>query len=204
MKKAHKYFPVVVGCLILIFSVCAFAQDWPQWRGANRDARVTGFTVPGSWPEELTQKWKITVGEGTDSTPALVGDRLYVFTRVGGEEVLLCLNADTGKEIWKDSYEAAANVSADRAHPGPRSSPAVSGGMVVTFGISGALSCLDAASGDLKWRKNDFPGSLPRFNTAMSPVIVDGLCIGQFGGQEGGAVVAYELSTGNQKWKSEN
>jgi outer membrane protein assembly factor BamB len=73
--------------------------------------------------------------------------------------------------------------------------------MIVTFGISGTLSCLDASSGDLKWRKNDFPGSLPRFNTAMSPVIVDGLCIGQFGGQEGGAVVAYELSTGNQKWK---
>ncbi len=191
----------IIVCIVVLNAGFSVAQDWPQWRGPNRDAKVTRFTVPDSWPEELTQKWKITVGEGTDATPALVGDRLYVFTRQGGEEVTLCLNADTGKEIWKDSYEAPANLSADRSHPGPRSSPAVADGMIVTFGISGTLSCLDAASGELKWRKNDFEGNLPRFNTAMSPVIVDGLCIGQFGGQEGGAVAAYELSTGNQKWK---
>ena len=74
-------------------------------------------------------------------------------------------------------------------------------GMVVTFGISGGLSCLDAASGDLKWRKNDFPGALPRFNTAMSPIIMDNLCIGQFGGRDNAAVVAYNLGDGEQKWK---
>jgi outer membrane protein assembly factor BamB len=147
---------------------------------------------------------RIEVGEGTDSTPALVGNRLYVFTRQDGEEVTLCLNADTGDEIWKDSYEAEARVSADRAHPGPRSSPAVADGMVVTFGISGMISCLDAANGDVKWRKNDFPGELPRFNTAMSPIIEDGLVIGQFGGQDNGAVVAYDLATGDQKWKWES
>ena len=192
---------IIMVCIIVFSSGFSVAQDWPQWRGSNRDAKIKGFTIPDSWPKELTQKWKITVGEGTDSTPALVGDKLYVFTRQGGEEVTLCLNADTGKEIWKDSYEAPANLSADRGHAGPRSSPAVADGMIVTFGISGELSCLDATSGDLKWRKNDFPGDLPRFNTAMSPMIVDGLCIGEFGGQNNAAVVAYELSSGNQKWK---
>jgi outer membrane protein assembly factor BamB len=200
MKKTHHLIVIVTSFLILFGSINVFGQDWPQWRGSNRDAKVTKFTLPDKWPDKLTQKWKIPVGEGTDSTPALVGNRLYVFTRQGGEEVILCLNADTGDEIWKDSYEAEANTSADRDHPGPRSSPAVADGMVVTFGISGTLSCLDV-SGKLKWRKNDFPGELPRFNTAMSPIIEDGHCIGQFGGQNNAAVVAYNLSDGQQKWK---
>ena len=56
--------------------------DWPQWRGPNRDAKVTGFTAPETWPKELTKKWKVTVGDGV-ATPALVGDKLYVFTRAG-------------------------------------------------------------------------------------------------------------------------
>src|SRR5262245_21451923 len=52
------------------------AADWPQWRGPNRDGKAAGFTAPATWPKELTQKWKIKVGKG-DSTPALVGDKLY-------------------------------------------------------------------------------------------------------------------------------
>ncbi len=201
MKKTHHFIVIVTSVLILISSACVFGQDWPQWRGLNRDAKVTKFAVPDKWPDKLTRKWKVEVGEGTDSTPALVGNRLYVFTRQDGEEVILCLNADTGDQIWKDSYEAEANTRADRDHAGPRSSPVVADRMVVTFGISGMLSCLDASTGDVKWRKNDFPGDLPRFNTAMSPIIEDGLVIGQFGGQDNGAVVAYNLSDGQQKWK---
>src|SRR5262245_43265193 len=51
--------------------------DWPQWRGPNRDAKVSDFKAPKTWPKELKQQWKITVGEGV-ATPALVGDKLYV------------------------------------------------------------------------------------------------------------------------------
>jgi outer membrane protein assembly factor BamB len=192
---------VILGCMILISTANVLAQDWPQWRGPNRDGKAGRFVVPEKCPTELAQKWKVLVGKGTDSTPALVGDRLFVFTRQGADEVILCLDADTGQEMWKDSYVAEARTTTDRGHPGPRSSPAVANGMVITLGISGTLSCLDAATGNLKWCKNDFPGDLPRFNTAMSLVIVDGLCIGQFGGQNNVAVVAYDLATGGQKWK---
>ena len=190
MKTKELSKAVIVGCTVLVSAAGVLAQDWPQWLGPNRDGKLSGFTAPQKWPAELTQKWKVTVGVGTDSTPALVGDRLFVFTRQGGDEVILCLDAGTGKEKWKNNYGAEARTSADRGHAGPRSSPAVANGMAVTFGISGALSCLDAASGNLKWRKNDFPGALPRFNAAMSPIIVDDLCIGQFGGQGNAAVAA--------------
>jgi hypothetical protein len=73
----------------------ATAQDWPQWRGPNRDAKAGNFNAPQTWPAELTQKWKVTVGDGV-STPAVVGDRVFVFTREGDNEVIRGLNAATG------------------------------------------------------------------------------------------------------------
>src|SRR5262249_8600871 len=80
---------------LLGLAVSANAQDWPQWRGPNRDAKVDGFTAPKEWPKELTKKWKITVGNGV-ATPALVGERLYVFTREGNNEVIRCLKVADG------------------------------------------------------------------------------------------------------------
>jgi outer membrane protein assembly factor BamB len=192
---------IVAAVLVGVSAACARAQDWPQWRGANRDAKVSGFTAPKEWPKELTQKWTTPVGAG-DATPALVGNKLYVFSREGGDEVTRCLDAGTGKELWKDKYEVPA-ISGPSAgqHSGPRSSPTVANGKVVTLGVSGVLSCLDAASGKKLWRKDDFAGSWPRFYTGSSPIVTDNLCIAQLGGENDGGIVAYDLATGDQKWK---
>ena len=108
----------------------------------------------------------------------------------------------TGKELWSEKYDAT-QVSGPAAaqHSGPRSSPAVADGKVVTLGVGGVLSCVDAATGKLLWRKDDFSGAWPRFYTASSPIITDGLCIAQLGGESNGGIVAYDLATGDQKWK---
>ena len=68
MKKNKLLEAVIVGSMIIISSGWIFAQDWPQWRGPNRDGKVSGFTAPQEWPNELTNKWKTIVGLG-DSTP---------------------------------------------------------------------------------------------------------------------------------------
>ncbi len=200
MKNTNRTSAVMVCCAILISTGCVFAQNWSQWRGPNRDGKVTGFTAPPQWPKELTQKWKVTVGAG-DATPALVGDKIYVFTRQGNDEVTLCLNASNGKEIWRDQYAAQTVTGAAGRHPGPRSSPDVADGKVVTLGVGGVLSCLDAASGKLVWRKDPFPKIVPRFFTAMSPIIVDGMVIAHLGGQGNGAIIAYNLADGSEKWR---
>jgi outer membrane protein assembly factor BamB len=200
MKNASRMMAVVFVCAAASLVGRGHAQDWPQWRGPNRDAKTSGFNAPKTWPKELTQKWKVTVGSG-DATPALVGDRLYLFTREEGEETTRCLDAATGKEIWKDKYTAPAVNGPDSGHGGPRSSPTVSEGKVLTLGVCGTVSCLDAGSGKVLWRKDDFSGAWPRFHTAMSPIAVDGLCVVQLGKESEGAVVAYDLGTGNQKWK---
>ena len=86
-------------------------------------------------------------------------------------------------------------------HPGPRSSPAVAEGKVVTLGVGGVLSCIDAATGNLVWRKDPFPKVVPRFFTSSSPMIVKGMAIAHLGGPGNGAVIAFDLETGEEKWR---
>lgn len=199
MTKFRTLACTLVGAMVLLQAAAVFAQDWPQWRGPNRDGTVSGFTPPQTWPEELTRKWTVTVGQG-DATPALVDDKLYVFARQGGDEVTLCLNASDGTERWLDRYAAITVKGAAGRHAGPRSSPAVAEGKVVTLGVGGILSCLDAATGEVLWRKDEFPNLAPRFFTASSPLIVDGTCIAHLGGKDNGALMAFDLATGGQRW----
>ena len=188
---------LAVGALFASLTTLG-AGDWPQWRGPNRDGRATDFKAPKAWPKELTQKWKVTVGDGV-ATPALVGDKLFVFTREGGAEITRCLDAGTGKEVWADKYDAAFKPTADAGFPGPRCSPAVAEGKVVTLGVNGTLSCLEAESGKKLWRVET--KGVPRFHTSSSPVIVNKLVIAQFGGESSGGIAAYELDGGKEKWK---
>jgi outer membrane protein assembly factor BamB len=199
MKTATSAKVLVLISLVSTTACGALAQDWPQWRGPNRDGRVTGFKAPKTWPKELTQKWKVPVGDGV-ATPALVGDRLYVFSRQEGNEIIRCLEAATGKELWQDKYESAGASGPASGFSGPRSSPTVAAGKVVTLGVRGMLSCLDAVTGAKHWRKDDFQ-AWPNFHPASSPIVVDDLCIAQLGGRENGALVAYDLASGEQKWK---
>jgi outer membrane protein assembly factor BamB len=200
MIYATRLVGVVAGALVLLGVGQAGAQDWPQWRGPNRDAKATGFVAPKMWPKELMQKWKVTVGEGV-ATPALVGDKLYVIAREGGSEVVRCLDAGTGKEDWHDKYETPAVNRPAQAFSGPRSSPAVADGKVVTLGVHGILSCYDATTGKQLWRKEDYKNNDPRFAVASSPVIFEGLCLVQVGGEGKGGVVAYDIASGDVKWK---
>jgi outer membrane protein assembly factor BamB len=190
---------LILGCLALAMGSGAWAQDWPQWRGPNRDGKAADFKVPKTWPKELKQQWKTGVGEGV-ATPALVGDKLFVFSRQDGNEILRCLNATDGKELWQDKYESLGASGPAGSFSGPRSSPAVANGKVVTLGVRGVLSCYDAASGKKLWRKDEFK-AWPGFHPSSSPIIVDGLCIAQLGGKENGALVAYDLASGEEKWK---
>ncbi len=185
----------------------AWLSWWPppSWLRTGRsfaaptDAKAPEFKAPKTWPKDLNQKWKVTVGEGV-ATPARVGDKLYVFSRQEGNEVIRCLEAATGKEVWQDKYESLGATGPASSFSGPRSSPTVAEGKVVTIGVRGMISCVDAATGKKLWRKDEISG-YPRFHPASSPLLVKGLCIAQLGGQDNGALVAYDLGTGEEKWK---
>jgi outer membrane protein assembly factor BamB len=198
MKNVYLIISVLITILILS-PADSYSQEWPQWRGINRDSKVTGFKAPTAWPAELIQDWKVTVGFG-DATPVLVENKIYLNTRQGDQEVVLCLDASTGKELWKTQYPSVAVTGPSTSHPGPRSTPAVANGKVVTFGATAILSCLDATSGKVVWRKENPSNTVPQFFTGMSPLIVDNLCIAHIGTNGNGQVLALDLNTGNEKW----
>ncbi len=191
MKHTTRTLVTTLACLTLIGT--ARAQDWPQWRGPNRDNHVIGFTAPKMWPKELTKKWTITVGVG-EASPVLVGDKLYTFGRQGTDEVTLCLDANTGKEIWNEKYAAAFSAKGDKAYPGPRSTPAVGAGKICTLGVNGLLLCRDASSGKQVWKQDK---GFPKFHTSTSPIVADGKCI-----VLAGSLTAFDLADGKPKWST--
>jgi outer membrane protein assembly factor BamB len=187
----------------------ARSQDWPCWRGAGRDGKIPGFQAPAAWPKELKSGWHVEVGEG-HSSPALVGDKLYLHVRQGEEEVILCLLAASGKEVWRDKYPADAKFmleSAAKPHgKGPFSSLAVADGRVFALGIRGTLSCLEASSGKVLWRndfKDRFPTPYPEWGAGMSPLVVGALCVVHVGGKDKGAIVGLDVTSGKTQWSWE-
>ena len=198
MKKIKMFTGLLI--IILISSINLFSQDWTQFRGSGRDSKVTGFKAPSVWPAELARQWTVTVGKG-DATPVLSGNKIYLHTRQGGEEVVQCLDAATGKELWKYNYPAPEVTGPPSSHPGPRSTPVVADGKIVTLGVSGIVSCLDVSTGKLLWKKDDPSMPLPQFMTGMSPLVFNGMCILQLGGKDKGQVLAFDLKTGIEKWK---
>ena len=194
----------VAGIVVLVGAGSVAAQDWPQWRGPNRDGKLSGSAAPQSWPKELTQKWKVAVGKG-DSTPALVDGKLYAFGRFDADEVVSCLDAVSGKVLWRDTYPAQFMPEGPSSqHPGPRASPVVADGRVCIFGVGGILSCLDAATGKVLWRKQsaaDFLDTPCRFESSMSPIIIDGMCVAYVGGDGKGSMIGFDLAGGQAKWK---
>jgi outer membrane protein assembly factor BamB len=174
--------------------------DWPQFRGPNRDGSVLAFTEPKAWPERLTQKWRVEVGDGY-ATPVVVGDRVYAFARQGANEVMQALDAASGKSLWQQRYPAPVTMNpAAQAHgPGPKSTPTFATGRLFTLGMGGIVTAFDAASGKIVWQKP--AGSvLPLFGTALSPLVDRGLVIVHVGGHNQGALTAFDPATGAVKW----
>jgi outer membrane protein assembly factor BamB len=199
MEKSRLVISAFIAFFILISSV-SYSQDWPQFRGINRDCRIEGFKVPATWPSDIKPEWKVTVGSG-DASPVLSGNSIYLHTRQGDQEVVLCLDAKSGNEIWKDQYPCPAVTGAAASHPGPRSTPVISDGKVITLGVTAILSCYDSGTGQLLWRKDNPDGTVPQFFTGMSPIVVDKLCIIHIGTKDNGVILALDINTGKVVWK---
>jgi len=196
-----RYLPLVflLGSSTVLVSQGS-GSDWPQFRGPNRDGVVASFTEPKTWPERLTRVWKVDVGEGY-AAPVLVGNRVYMFTRQGANEVTQALDAATGKVVWQTRYAAPVTVNpAAQAHgPGPKATPTFAEGRLFTLGMGGIVTAFDAASGKQLWQKPAGP-VLPLYGTAMSPLVDRGLVIVHVGGHNQGALTAFDAATGAVKW----
>ena len=198
--KHHTLARIAILAGLTALAPVAAGQDWPQWRGPNRDGAATSFGEPASWPEGLTEQWKVDVGLGY-ATPLLVGDRIYMYTRQDQDEVMMALDAGSGDVIWRTSYPAPFDLSpaAARHGAGPKSTPAFADSRLFTLGMSGIVTAFDAETGRQLWQRLA-PPAQPLYHAAMSPVVDGGLVIIHVGGHDDGALTAFDVATGDIRW----
>jgi outer membrane protein assembly factor BamB len=194
----------VILPIIPLLSVL-LADDWPQWRGPGRDGVLSNSAAPAAWPEQLKLRWKITVGEG-HASPIVAGGRIYVLTRKQDKETASAVDLENGKIIWQQSYAAPYTMhpAATGHGQGPKATPVFAGGRLYTLGISGVLTCWDAATGTVSWRKEftkEHRTTSPDFGAATSPVVDHGVVIAHVGGHNDGALTAFDAASGEVKWR---
>jgi outer membrane protein assembly factor BamB len=205
MRRLHLRQLVCFG-LLVAFTPDSPSQDWPQWRGLNRDGVALGAKLPASWPERLPVRWQTPAGRGY-STPVVSRGRVFFVERRGGDEVVRSLDADSGKQVWEHAYPAPYTTHPYAASHGdwPKATTTVTGGKVFSFGISGILCCLEEEGGKPVWKRDlgsEFK-SLPLFGAASSPLVEDGLVILPVGHAEtSGGLMAFRASDGEIAWRA--
>ena len=195
---------LILGPLVLHLAAPQKDEDWPRWRGPRRDGTAQGLELPEKWPEKLVEKWSVQVGEG-HSSPIVADGKVFQVGRIGDNEVVRCLTLEKGEPVWDESYPAPYKMhSAARGHgKGPKSTPAYELGRMVTFSIHGVLSCWNAETGELIWRKefgDAHKNTSPLYGTALSPLIHHGRCYVHVGGHDSGALVSFRMKSGDPGW----
>ncbi len=184
----------------------ASAEDWTQWRGPNRDGQVVQIAPPNAWPKALQRRWKIEVGEG-HASPVVSGDRVFVFSREGEDEVVRAVALADGRELWSQRYPAPFEMSPyARSHgKGPKSTPVVAAGTLFTHGIDSIVSAWDVKTGNRLWQ-HDYAKRFTKqselfYGSAASPMIEAGRLITFVGRVDDGALVALNGQTGKTHWE---
>ncbi|HSI33421.1 MAG TPA: PQQ-binding-like beta-propeller repeat protein [Tepidisphaeraceae bacterium] len=203
---------LVTPLLILAWTMTvsgAERAEWPQFLGPARDGKYAGdaTALAATWPAGGPKVvWERKAGRGW-SSPVVAGGRVFVFHREGDAEVLECLEAGTGKAVWRAEHPTAYQDKFD-FDDGPRATPAVSGGRVFTLGAAGVLACHDAATGKEVWAvdtRKAFQSDEGYFGMACSPLVEGKAVIVNVGGKAGGkgaGVVAFDTATGKLLWQA--
>jgi outer membrane protein assembly factor BamB len=184
----------------------ASANDWPQWRGPQRNGVSAETGLLQAWPPDGPRLvWKRTdIGSGY-AAPVVVGDRLYVLANEGLEnEFAQALAAADGQTLWTTRLGKVGRPDQKPNFPAARSTPTVDGDVLYALGSDGDLACLEAATGRVRWRKNlrtDFGGKPGEWAYAESPLVDGDAVICAPGGAEA-TVVALNKKTGEVLWKA--
>ena len=181
--------------------------DWPAFRGPNRDAVVRGdgsAPISVDWEKSPPREvWRRLIGPGWSSV-IVVDGRLFTHEQRGESEAVVCLNADTGAEVWSQMETGRFWDALSAA--GPRATPTFADGRIYAQGATGTLQCLDAATGRKIWSRNvlaDSGGKLPDWGIVSSPLVIEGVVVAYGGGEAGKSLLAYRAETGDLAWAAD-
>lgn len=178
------------------------AGDWPQWRGPRRDGVSLETGLLTDWPAEgLPVVWRTPCGEGY-SCVVVSGTRAFTLWKEKDEEVVVCLDAATGEELWRLTYPAAGKIPYGSA---PRSTPTIDGDRIYTVSAAGLLHCLNATTGEVVWQKDllqEFGAENVNWGTSFSPLVEGDLLLTQPGGPAGQSIAALNKHTGATVWSA--
>mgnify|MGYP001092566787 CR=1 FL=1 len=192
-----KHFAVLSMCLFLTVGVCC-GEDWPQFRGPDRDGKSAETGLMKKWPESSPELlWSVEgLGIGFSSV-AVAGGCVYTTGMIGGEGFLFAYDL-TGNLKWKAIYGPEWTGS----YKGTRTTPTVDGGRVYVFSGTGVMACFEAKDGGKIWEVNTlekFEGKNIRWGMSGSPLI-DGDKVYCTPGGKKGVMVALDKFTGDTIW----
>ena len=200
-RRTFLGFAWIAAAVLAATAVTGAASDWPQFLGPARNGTYAGPPLADAWgaggPKVV---WRKQVGQGF-AGPAVVGNRVILFHRVGNEEVLESLDAATGNSTWRYAYPTRYRDDFG-FDEGPRAVPVVADGVIYTFGAEGQLHAVDLAKGTRLWSEDTMKRfGVPKgfFGAAGSPLVEGGRVIANIGGDKAG-IVAFEAKTGKVLW----
>lgn len=200
----NKKWAVVLAVTLMSNSLPAGAADWPQFLGPNRNLTTTDTNIAKAWPREGPPVlWQKNVGEGF-AGPVVAGGRLILFHRLNNQEIISCLEAAHGKELWSAQYPATYKDDFG-FEEGPRATPTIHGPRVFTFGADGVLGCWAFDSGKKQWTvdcRKEFGAGKGFFGMVCSPLVEEDLVLVNVGGKKGASIVAFESATGKVRWQA--
>ncbi len=193
--------------LVSLLSSTLCADDWPQWRGKNRDGIWNETRIVERFEtDKLEIRWKVKIGAGY-SGPTVAEQRVYVTDRVVEPkqiERVHCFDSKSGKKIWSYEYDCTYRMGYDA---GPRASVTIDDGRAYALGAMGHLHCFDAGTGVILWKRDlgvEYKIRMPNWGIAAAPIVVDDNVIVQIGGANGACVVAFDKKDGDEEWKALN
>jgi outer membrane protein assembly factor BamB len=193
------------GVAALLFAFAVHADDWPQWRGPQRTGISKEVGLLKSWPKDGPKLlWQVKDAGDGYSTPAVVGDRLYVLGNKGmDDEFVQARNVKDGKIIWSTRLGKVGSNTEFAPYPGARSTPTVDGDVLYALSSDGDLVCAKIAEGKIVWSKNvrtEFAGKPGWWAYSESPLIDGDVLVCTPGGAEA-TLVALDKNKGTVLWK---
>lgn len=202
-KKAPEHWQIYLLLLFLFcFSMETSADDWPQWRGPNRNGVSGEKGLITTWPEQGPQiLWRISIGDGFSAISIAHGS-VYTIWAEGEDEYLHCLDASTGNKRWQ--FRVGPVFREDHGD-GPRSAPTIENDMVYVTGSQGHFHAVHAIKGNPLWSHDlvrEYGTVIPKWGYSCSPLIEGNSVILDVGGEDGYAFMAFDKTNGRAIWNS--